>query len=266
MRRRARGVLPETFPENLTQSFEIGPQIMMPDNKVFVFGADSFTALYNPTSGKWSNGPAMPISSGKQLDIADGPATVLHDGTILAAASPGVYAAPATFVTYKKKKIKMFATPADATNDSSYNIRLLMLPSGQVLETDDGPDVEVYNDNSHPMAGIAPKITSVPSSLTPGSTYTISGKNFNGFTQENFYGDDDQQAENYPLVQITNSSSGTVAYARTYGFSSMAIGAKGTTSASFVVPSNIGTGPSKVEVVTNGVRSRPVNVQISSTK
>jgi hypothetical protein len=256
------------LPENLTQEYEIGPQIMTPNNKVFVIGANGYTAIYNPSSNKWSNGPLMPKNtSGNQLDIADGPATVLHDGSVLAAASPGVYAAPATFVIYKGgKKIKVFATPASAVNDSSYNIRLLMLPSGQILETDDSSDVEVYNDKTPAVSGTAPKITSVPSSLTEGGTYTISGKNFNGFTQENFYGDDDSQAENYPLVRITNSSSGTVTYARSYGFSSMAIGAKGTTSASFVVPSNIGTGASTVEVVTNGISSKPVTVQISSTK
>src|ERR1700761_6129653 len=140
-----------------------------------------------------------------------------------------------------------------------------MLPSGQILETDDSSDVEVYSGKTPAISGTAPKITSVPSSLSEGSTYTISGNNFNGFTQENFYGDDDQQAENYPLVRITDGS-GKVAYARTYGFSSMAIGTKGTTSAIFVVPSNIGAGTGTIEVVTNGISSKPVNVQISSTK
>lgn len=254
--------------QNLTQAYEIGPQIMMPNNVVFVIGANGYTALYDAKSGKWSKGPMMPKNtSGQQLDIADGPATVLTDGSVLAAASPGVYASPATFVLYKGgKKIKAFATPASAANDSSYNIRLLILPNGQVLETDDSDDVEIYTGKTPVLAGIAPKITSVPSSLTAGSTYTISGKNFNGFTQANFYGDDDQQATNYPLVRITNDGSGTVTYARTYGFSTMAIGSKATASASFVVPSSIGTGSSTVEVVTNGIASKPVKVQIQGTR
>lgn len=256
------------LPENLTQDYEIGPQTMMPNNIVFVIGANGYTAIYNANNGKWSNGPMMPKNStGAQLDIADGPSTVLPDGSVVAAASPGVYSAPATFVIYSGgKKIKLFATPASAVNDSSYNIRLLMLPTGQILETDDSGDVEVYTGKNKVMSGIAPKITSVPSTLTEGSTYTISGKYFNGFTQENFYGDDDTQAENYPLVRITNSGSGTVAYARTYNFSSMAIGSKSPVSASFVVPSNIGTGDSKLEVVTNGISSRAVSVQIQATR
>jgi hypothetical protein len=255
-------------PVNLTSEYEIGPQTMMPNDIVFVVGANGYTALYSGKSGKWSAGPMMPKSTaGAQLDIADGPSTVLTDGSVIAAASPGVYGTPATFVHYDGgKTIKVMATPADAMDDSSYNIRLLILPNGQVLETDDSSDVEIYTAKAPIYPGIAPKISSVGSTLTSGSTYTIKGTNFNGFTQANFYGDDDQQATNYPLVRITNASSGTVVYARTFDFSTMAIGAKGTESASFQVPSSIGSGASTVEVVTNGISSKPVNVTIQAAK
>jgi hypothetical protein len=256
------------LPQNLTQSDEIGPQVMMPDNKVFVIGANGYTAIYDANGGKWSKGPMMPKnSSGGQLDIADGPATVLPDGSVVAAASPGVYSSPATFVIYKGgKKIEPFATPASAVNDSSYNIRLLMLPTGQILETDDSNDVEIYNGKTSALAGIAPKVTSVSTTLQTNSTNTISGKNFNGFTQDNFYGDDDQQAENFPLVRITNNSSGVVSYARTSNFKSMAIGSKATTSASFTLSPDTPTGASTLEVVTNGISSKPVKVTITGTK
>jgi hypothetical protein len=46
----------------------------------------------------------------------------------------------------------------------------------------------------------------------------------------------------------------------------MAIGSTGTTSASFAVPSSIGAGSAKVQVVSNGISSKPVKVQISSGK
>ena len=102
--------------------------------------------------------------------------------------------------------------------------------------------------------------------LTAGSTYEIKGRYLNGFTQANFYGDDDQQATNFPLVRITNNSSGNVVYAKTHSFSYMGIGSGKRVSAEFDVPSGTGTGASSLEVVTNGIASTPVSVTVGSNK
>ncbi len=251
-----------TIPVNLTQAVEIGPQTMRPNGTVWVAGASGHSATYTK-SGTWVQSPDFPIVGGQQLDVADGPSTVLTDGTVMIPASPGVYQAPAYFYIYNGKKFITIANPPDAPNDSSFNIGLLMLPTGQILETDQSSDVEIYTSNRSVDRKIAPVITSVPSTLAHGSTYKVSGRRFNGFTQENFYGDDETQASNYPLVRITNTATGHVFYCRTHGHSYMGIGSQKKVSTNFDVPSGIETGASTIQVVTNGIPSTPVTVTVN---
>ena len=253
-----------TVPVNLTAGDEIGPQTLRPNNTVFVAGASGLTAIYNTKTATWAQGPTFPVIGGQQIDTADAPSSLLTDGTVLVAASPGLYNAPATFYIFNGKTLKSIATPPNAPNDSSYNIRLLVLPTGQVMECDDSPDVEIYTGKGRIFGGIAPQITSVPTTLSPSTTYTIKGKRFNGASQANFYGDDDQQATNYPLVRITNNSTGDVFYARTHNHSFMGVGSKRVVSTMFDVPATIDSGASSLVVVTNGIASKPVSVTVGT--
>lgn len=256
--------LGNTLPQDLSQAYEIGPQSMRPDDTVFVAGADLYTAIYSEKTAAWKQGPNFPTLNGQQLDIADGPSTVLPNGNVLMAASPGVYSTPAQFLIFNGKKITEIANPATVVNDSSYNIRTLLLPNGQVLEDDGSNSLYIYTQKVKPYPGSTPKISSVSSStLTVGKTYKVSGTRFNGLTQANFYGDDDQQATNYPLVRLVTSS-GTVVYCRTHGHSTMGIGSSSAASTNFDVPSGTPTGSAKLYVVVNGVASKPASVTISS--
>lgn len=252
-----------TVPVNLASGDEIGPQTLRPNGSVFVAGASGATAIYHTATKSWSVGPSFPIVGGQQLDSADGPSTVLVDGTVMLPASPGLYNAPASYFIFNGKKLVGIAGPPNAPNDSSYNIRLLMLPNGQVLETDGSSDVEVYSSSRVPLARTAPAIASVPSTLTHGNTYTISGTHFNGFTQGNFYGDDAQQATNFPLVRIVNNATGDVFYARTHGHSFMGVASGKKVSTKFDVPAGIETGASMLYVIANGVASPPAAVTIN---
>jgi hypothetical protein len=254
------------LPVNITQATEIGPQTMRPNDTIYVEGANGLTAIYNASNGTWTQGPNMPTVAGQQLDAADAPSTLLIDGTVMAVGSPGVYQTPASFYIFNGKKNVTIANPPDAPNDSSYDVRLLVLPTGQVLEADGSPDVEIYTGNQKPMTSIAPVIVKVPKTLTAGSTYKLSGQRLNGFSQANFYGDDDQQATNYPLVRITNVASGAVVYARTHNHSYMGIGSNRRVSTMFDVPSTIGTGASTLVVVTNGIASQATSVTIQASK
>lgn len=84
--------------------------------------------------------------------------------------------------------------------------------------------------------------------LLSGQTYKISGRRFNGMTQSASYGGGSQQsATNYPLVRITNDSSGHVVYCRTHDHSGMAVASEREVSTFFDIPSTIETGPSKLE-------------------
>jgi hypothetical protein len=52
--------------------------------------------------------------------------------------------------------------------------------------------------------------------LTRGSTYTLTGSMFRDVSQGASYGDNAQMATNYPIVRITNNSSGNVCWGRTH--------------------------------------------------
>jgi hypothetical protein len=149
-------------------------------------------------------------------------------------------------------------------NDEEEQFHMLMLPTGQVLVTDWSNDVEIYTPPADEIKGIEPVITSVPTTLVPGETYTIIGNRFNGFSQTNFYGDDAQDATNYPLVRITNNATHHIFYARTHNHSYMGVASQRPVSTKFDVPASIEIGPSTLVVVANGFSSEPVHVEISS--
>jgi hypothetical protein len=148
--------------------------------------------------------------------------------------------------------------------------RTLLLPSGRVLITHRGDggspaDVWTYTPSGPVVSPGEPAITTYPSVIGQGQTYGISGQMFNGFTQGASYGDDVQDATNWPLVRITNTGSGHVAYARTHDHSRMGVEAVGDpeiVSTNFDVPAGLELGTSTLVVVTNGLASASVSVTV----
>src|SRR5215475_3715517 len=100
---------------------------------------------------------------------------------------------------------------------------MLELPSGQILFSDLQVPMQVFTPSGTYQTAWQPTVSSVSGTLAPGSTYAISGTQFNGLTQGAYYGDDQQFATNYPLVRIVNNASGTVTYCRTHDHSSMGV-------------------------------------------
>ncbi|MFZ0308034.1 MAG: hypothetical protein WCA76_13200 [Candidatus Sulfotelmatobacter sp.] len=247
---------------------EMGPLMQRPDGSVVAFGATTNTSIYDSTTGTWTAGPQFPNKD----DIADGNATILPDGNILVYTSPGVFSGTGSFYEFSFPGNTFIAAPstADGAKLESWDARQLLLPTGQVMwipSSGSSPavhDVELYTSKGTVNAAWAPTITSVPKTLTPGSTYTISGTQFNGLTAGTAYGDDSQMATSFPLVRIVNSATKHVFYARTSNFSTMGIATgSAVVSATFVVPTTIETGPSALVVVANGIpsKARPVTIE-----
>jgi len=181
----------------------------------------------------------------------------------LAFTSPGVYNTGGQFFEWNGSSWISVPNVPNGPGDSSYYGRMLELPTGQILFTDGSSDVEIYTPSGSANSAWAPVITSYKSPLTHGKTSTLKGTQLNGMSQGAAYGDDAQMASNYPLIQITNTASGHVVYARTYDFSSMGVATGSTVvSVKFEVPATIETGASTLLVVTNGIASTPVNVTI----
>jgi hypothetical protein len=92
--------------------------------------------------------------------------------------------------------------------------------------------------------------------LTPGSTITLHGSQFNGASQNNAYGDDFQDATNYPLVRFTSTIAPfNVYYAKTHNHSTMAVGFFGPTYTFVDIPATIPAGSYNLQVVVNGIAS-----------
>jgi len=243
-------------------SHEIGPAIVRPDGTVFAMGGTSHTAIYNTVSHTWAAGPDFPKVNNKQLDMADAPAALLPSGNVLCDTSPGVFQNGDQFLEFDGSQFVTVPNPPNVSTSTSYKGRMLVLPTGQVLFTNDTRDIEVYASTGNPDPAWAPVVRSFPSTITRGSTFTISGTQFNGLSAGAAYGDDAQMATNYPLVRITNQSSGHVFYARTHNFSGYSIAPGQRGSAKFDVPANVETGPANLEVVTNGIASTAVTVTV----
>jgi hypothetical protein len=139
---------------------------------------------------------------------------------------------------------------------------VLPLPSGQVLVT--GGATQIYSDTGSPDPTWAPNITASPATVTRGSSYIVSGTQFNGLSQAASFGDELSAATNYPLVRITNTATGKVVYARTHSHSSMGVATGNTiVSTHFDVPMQADAGASTLVVVANGIASVPVQVTVN---
>ena len=140
---------------------------------------------------------------------------------------------------------------------------LMVLPTGEVLVT--GSRTQLYTPaNTRAPRAWAPRIRNFPSVVVRGSSYKISGKQFNGLSQAASFGDELETATNYPLVRITNNATAHVFYARTHDHSTMGV-ATGNLSVftHFDVPAGMETGASSLQVVANGIASRPVAITVN---
>jgi len=229
---------------------EVGPGVLRPDGTVFATGSGSnggggvgHTAIYHPSTGKWTVGPDFPNGD----NAGDSFAVLLPNGNVLVLGFQALYDFDGT---------KFTVDPVVGVAP------ILVLPTGQVLA--EGNSVAVYNPIGKYQQSWAPVITAFPKTVTRGSTYKISGQQFNGLSQAAAFGDEFQTATNYPLVRITNKASHHVFYAKTHDHSTMGV-ATGTATVftNFDVPAGMETGASTLEVVANGIPSKRVSVTVN---
>ena len=249
---------------------EMGPAMLRPNGTVFILGSSGNSSIYDTRSHRWSLGPTMPISpQGFQYTAQDAPGALLPSGHVLVAASGGAANGgysnpPVAFFEFDGRKFIPEPTIPNAAQDVSGSISLLLLPTGQVLSVDSSLDVEIYT----PAAGRddheveshedwRPVVTWTPRLLGPGKSYVLEGIRLNGMSQGSSFGDELQDATNYPLVRLINVRTGHVFYCRTHDHSSMAVASDRVSSTHFDVPATVERGLSRLEVVANGIPSEP---------
>jgi Kelch motif len=231
---------------------EVGPGILLADGRVFCTGSYSetgpgHTALYAPSSGTWAMGPDFPNGD----NAGDSFAALVPNGNALVEGLSGTL-------------YEFDGTHLDATLSALG--ALMVLPTGQVLVSN-STFVQVYTPaNTKFPPKWAPTIKQFPDTVVLGSTYQISGQQFNGLSQAASFGDEFETATNYPLVRITNNATSHVFYARTHDHSTMGVATGETTvSTNFDVPAAVETGSSSLEVVANGIPSEPVTITVNTS-
>jgi hypothetical protein len=231
---------------------EVGPGILRPDGTVFATGAANSgvnygkTAIYTPgangKAGTWAAGPSFPNGD----DAGDSFAALLPTGNVLVEGTSGRL--------YEFNGTKLTATSFYGNGGS-----IFILPTGEAIVN----GAELYQAAGTVNPGWAPVVTSFPATVTHGSTYAISGQQFNGLSQAAAFGDEFETATNYPLVRITNVATGDAVYAKTHDHSSMGVATgTATVSTNFDVPSSIETGASTLVVIANGIPSAAVNITV----
>jgi hypothetical protein len=243
---------------------EIGPAVLRPDGTVFASGANGFTMIYNSKTGTWSKGPLFPSANGFQFGVADGPAALLPNGHVLVMASSigPCYETGALFYSFDGTHLNSESLPPNSGNEVSFDGRMVVLPTGNVLFTDGTQDVEIYVPVGSASSSWAPTITSFPSTVSPTKTYTLKGTQFNGLSQGAAYGDDAQSATNFPLVRIKNKATGDVFYAITKNFSSGVATGSTIVSTQFTVTGDTEIGNATLVVIANGIASKAVNITV----
>ena len=264
--------------------YEMGPQILMTDGRVFAIGASGHTALYTlpntvPTDpGSWAAGPDFPAGGGGVLmGAVDAPACLLPNGNVFCLVGPITAAGwsdPTEFFEFDPttSALNPVPGPAIAGVSPTYNARLLLLPTGQVMYTstdDTGTkfDIQIYTPAGGPQAAWRPQITHVPRHLHPGRIYRLHGRQLNGLSQACAYGDDQQMATNYPLVRLWGDPAVGAVYCRTFNHSTMGVATGNTIHYThFEVPDTLPAGKYRLVVIANGIPSTPVTVHVEHHK
>ena len=246
--------------------YETGPAFLLPDGRAFFMGSSGHTAYYTPSGtvspGTWAAGPDMPNGTG----MPDAPGAMMINGKILFACSPAPSSgnnAPTPTYWYEFDYLTNTYTQINAPqgglsyNDWSQHNTLLDLPDGSVLAAIYGSTTYyVYTPNGSPLATGKPTISNI--TLTGSNTYGVNGTGFNGISEGSAFGDENQNASNYPLVRLTSGSN--VYYCRTYNWNSTGVQrGNAADSVTFSLPAGLSDGSYSLVVVANGIASDPMS-------
>ncbi len=263
-----------TVPVAMFSNGETGPAILLPNGKAFYVGATGHTVQYTPSplggtnAGTWVQGPDIP--NGRVA--CDAPGVMMPNGKVLCAVGPsaanGGSPAPTWFYEYDYTagitgSFAPTSSPGNSAIGSSNNIpsnqfSFLPLPDGTILCcTYSRNQLFVYTPDASPLAAGKPTISKV--AWNADGTIHLTGTLFNGISQGGAFGDEGQDASNYPLVRF--SGGGNVYYGRTYNWSSTGVqtgGAMVTTESTVPFAVFDAPGAYALQVIANGIASDPV--------
>jgi hypothetical protein len=245
-----------------TSASELGPGLLLPGNgKVFQIGGTPNNALYTPSAGgpgTWTAAPTTPNGLGAN----DAPAAVEPNGMVLYFAGDTPNFGNSTSV-FEYDPVANTITPvtlppalaATFANTPQFVTSLVVLPNGQILMSDTTNQLWVYTPVGGPQNVWRPTIKNVVNNGN--GILTLTGTQLTGLDEGSNFGDDRQNATNFPLVKITDGT-GRVFYARTFNWSTTDVATgSATESVQFSLPAGINTNNLSIVVIANGIPSLP---------
>jgi fibronectin type 3 domain-containing protein len=253
-------------------SGELGAGFVLPNGNVFYIGGTTHTAIYTPGStvtaaGTWVAGPEM-VFGATGLGAVDAPAAMMANGNILCSLGPtNGFNAPTYFYEYDyvANAFTQVNGPTGTTlNTAPFATTMLDLADGSVLfiSGQGSTQLYIYLPAGSPLPAGQPVINNITEN-TDGS-FHLAGTGLNGISSGAAYGDDWQMDSNYPLVRMTNTLTGNIYYARTYGWNSTSVmtGNRIVTT-EFSLPATLPPATYSLVVVANGNPSAPLTFDYS---
>ena len=272
------------------------PAAIVPNGHV-IFAADAGAAQVSTTASITAGSPTItniPSTAGLQvgwtvsgsgipgnttIDSVDSPSQVTMSANATSTVASdtirfgGTYSKPTQLFDFDPATNSISAlSPAipdsNLPNISAFLSRMLTLPTGQVIFTDDSLQPWIYTPDGAANASLRPAINGL--TYNGGGNFTLTGKQLNGQSAGAAYGDDDQMDTNYPLVRFTaTDGSGKVYYGKTTNWSSLAVG--GGLSATQTVnvtlnPALTTPGTYAMTVAGAGIASLPIFVNITQAE
>lgn len=243
----------------------------------------TFNNVMGPATYQNCSGTTENMPSTVSLGAPDAPAAMMVNGKILCALSQAPSSqnqcklSPTYFYEYDYAN----TSPANpygtftqihapgggytysGTTDGSL---MLDLPDGTVLYVGNGSpqypgyqQLWIYTPDGSPLAVGKPAITSVAENED--GSYLLTGTGLNGISEGAAFGDDSQMNSDYPIVRLTDMTTGLVYYARTYNWSSTGIMTGSTPETTdFTLPPNLPLDCYWLSVIANGNASDPVTL------
>jgi hypothetical protein len=243
---------------------ELGSSHLLPNGKVFWLGGTGNTVIYTPTGntnpGSWVTGPVIPNGDGAN----DAPAAMMANGKILCAFSDSTTSfGSETFFyeyDYTTNSFTQIPDPNHTANLSdpieTFATSMLDLPDGSVFYCGANGKSYIYTPDGTQLTAGKPVITSVTKNAD--GSYHLIGTGLNGLSEGAKYGDDKQMNTNYPIVHLTDNTTGNVYYARTDNWTSTGVrtGSK-VIATEFTLPAGLPPDPYSLVVSANGLASDP---------
>lgn len=238
--------------------------------KVFYIGATGHTALYSIKGNSWAAGPdIVGTLDGKQalFGAVDAPAAEMPSGHVIlaadASATKGAFNGPSQIFDFdpKANTIKPVSpTPPFDTSDVAFPMRMLVLPTGQLLFGNAAQQLWIYNPDGQAPNNARP----LPSALhyNGSGQFTLTGKRLTGISAGSGYGDDSESDENYPIVSFGDGSS--VWYARSFNWSTTGVGVRQPMTVDFTLKPGTPAGTLRLTVSGAGISSAPLCVALTA--